>query len=191
MTHSNPGPAKGPHELQTIKRAPSTTEDDHDLIISVTETSPRKGTSPHQRGYVLNALAFSTLLSSQETDAHHQHPPRRLQGNHSNLPDQPHPVNPESEDFWEARKFGHLQHRVPGRSFVATKDRRFVVAEGFPQGLGLAIRRPVPRWARETLEMLGALVKSRERGRPARRGACALRPCISRGERPRNRATTP
>jgi hypothetical protein len=36
---------------------------------------------------VLNALAFSTLLSSQGTDAHHQQPPGRLQGNYSNLPD--------------------------------------------------------------------------------------------------------
>lgn len=74
---------------------------------------------------------------------------------------------------------------------VATRTHRFVVAGGFPLGLGPAIRRPVPRWARETLEMRGALVKSRERGRPARRGTCALCPCISRGERPRNRATTP
>jgi hypothetical protein len=36
---------------------------------------------------VLNALAFSTLLSSQGADAHHQQPPGRLQGNYSNLPD--------------------------------------------------------------------------------------------------------
>src|SRR5579875_2123558 len=73
---------------------------------------PSKGPA-HRRGYVLNALAFSTLLSSQETDAHHQQPHGRLQGNYSNLPDQPHPVNPGSEDFWETRKFGHHQHRLP------------------------------------------------------------------------------
>ena len=48
---------------------------------------PPKRRPPHRRGYVLNALAFSTLLSSQGTDAHHQQPPGRLQGNYSNLPD--------------------------------------------------------------------------------------------------------
>ena len=41
---------------------------------------------PHRRGYVLNALAFSTLLSSQGADAHLQRTLVRLQGNYSNLP---------------------------------------------------------------------------------------------------------
>ena len=44
---------------------------------------------------MLNALAFSTLLSSQGTDAHHQQPPGRLQGNYSNLPDAFPPVKSE------------------------------------------------------------------------------------------------
>src|ERR1700727_1329450 len=48
---------------------------------------PPKRRPPHRRGYVLNALAFSTLLSSQGTDAHHQQTLVRLQGNYSNLPD--------------------------------------------------------------------------------------------------------
>jgi len=33
-----------------------------------------------------NALAFNTLLSSQEPDAHHQQPTDRLRGNPANLP---------------------------------------------------------------------------------------------------------
>ncbi len=41
----------------------------------------------HRRGYVLNALAFSTLLSSQGAGAHLQRTLVRLQGNYSNLPD--------------------------------------------------------------------------------------------------------
>jgi hypothetical protein len=53
---------------------------------SVDKATPKRR-PPHRRGYVLNALAFSTLLSSQGTDAHHQQPPGRLQGNYSNLPD--------------------------------------------------------------------------------------------------------
>jgi hypothetical protein len=42
--------------------------------------NPRKHRPPD--GVVLNALAFSTLLSSQETDAHHPgHDPQPLRGN--------------------------------------------------------------------------------------------------------------
>ena len=63
--------------------------------------TPRKMPQPHQRGYVLNALAFSTLLSSQETDAHLQQPPGRLQGNYSNLPDAFPPVKPDPQEFLE------------------------------------------------------------------------------------------
>ena len=49
----------------------------------------------------LIALAFSTLLSSQGTDAHLQQPPGRLQGNYSNLPDAFPPVKPDPQEFLE------------------------------------------------------------------------------------------
>src|ERR1700749_4367972 len=68
---------------------------------SVTGNQPQR-TSPRRRGSVLNALAFSTLLSSQGTDAHHQQPHGRLQGNYSNLPDAFPPVKSKPlKDFEE------------------------------------------------------------------------------------------
>src|ERR1700735_221062 len=61
---------------------------------------PQRGSRPIDGGMCLIALAFSTLLSSQGADAHLQRTPVRLQGNYSNLPDQPPPVNPKPlEDF--------------------------------------------------------------------------------------------
>src|ERR1700759_4955110 len=62
---------------------------------------------------------------------------------------------------------------------------------GVPPGIRPAIRRPVPRGARRTLETDGALVKSARRPDPSRHWACALLRSIRRGQRPRTALQRP
>ena len=153
------------------------------------DKKPAQRTSPRRRGYVLNALAFSTLLSSQGTDAHLQQPPGRLQGNYSNLPDEAPPVNQILTEFWKQEAVGPSKTDSPTR--FRGHESSPVRWSWVSPGSSAAFRRSDPRGARRTLEMDEALVKSAGHTRPVRHRACALLRSIHRGQWPQGRVTAP
>jgi hypothetical protein len=104
---------------------------------------PQRGSRPIDGGMCLIALAFSTLLSSQGADAHLQRTPVRLQGNYSNLPDQPPPVNPKSWEILD-REGGQPDQDSVADLLPQTRKLVSSLVLGFARGLRLAIRRPVP-----------------------------------------------
>ena len=126
--------------------------------ISVMVPASRRKPS-HRRGYVLNALAFSTLLSSQGADAHLRRALACLQGNYSTLPDEPPHVNQVPENFSAQVGFPSTRHTLPDRLPCSCGTRQFMVARGFPASWS-AVWRSVSRRATRTLETVGALVKS-------------------------------
>src|ERR1700760_4217477 len=134
--------------MQTI---PESTPSEDEVILAYLRDagSPHKRRPPHRRGYVLNALAFSTLLSSQGTDAHHQQPPGRLQGNYSNLPDPILAVNISSEEPFDQPGRRTVRPRRLPMSFRSPRSSPAADPGGFPSGLGSAFRRPVPRGQEE------------------------------------------
>ena len=113
----------------------------------------------HRRGYVLNALAFSTLLSSQGAGAHLQRALVRLQGNYSNLPDGSPVVNQVPENFSSQVGGPSAQRRRPD-TLPWSREARQLELSGGSRGGRSAVWRSVPRRARRTLGMDGALVKS-------------------------------
>ena len=188
MINSNPQTQKAQKAANHAKSTPPRRRSVLDLKISVTETG--HNSLPRRRGYVLNALAFSTLLSSQETDAHHQQPHGRLQGNYSNLPDGYPLVNEVHVNFVIHEGFLPTQHTLPDMLPQSRKPVRSRCPGGSPRPWP-ATWRSVPRGARRTLEMDWALVKSESdvRAHPARPHAELRR--VFRGQRPRNRLTVP
>ena len=94
-------------------------------------------------GFVLNALAFSTLLSSQGADAHLRRALTLLQGNHMNLPDSIPLVNSVRWNFANSWTCPYLQgslSRRPARTARGPSWKDFLVAP-----LDLALSRPSPR----------------------------------------------
>ena len=109
---------------------------------------------------MLNALAFSTLLSSQGAGAHHQRTLIRFQGNYSNLPDELPVVNQAPMNFSTQVGVPSAQHTLPDKLPWSCKARQFRMSLGVLPQVRPASRRSVPCGARRTLEMDGALVKS-------------------------------
>jgi len=105
-------------------------------------TSRRKPS--HRRGYVLNALAFSTLLSSQGADAHLQRTLVRLQGNYSNLPDGFPVVNQVPKNFSSQVGVPSAQRRTTRQASVVMRSPSVRTLWGFPWGpvCRLAFRSP-------------------------------------------------
>ena len=108
---------------------------------------------------MLNALAFSTLLSSQGADAHLQRTSIRLQGNYSTLPDELPVVNQVPMNFATQVGVPSTQQTLPDKLPCSCKARQFRIYWGFPP-VRPALRRSVSGRARRTLEMDGAFVKS-------------------------------
>ena len=94
-------------------------------------------------GYVLNALAFSTLLSSQGADAHLQLTLVRLQGNYSNLPDGFPVVNQVPKNFSSQVGVPSAQPRLPDKLPWSCKACQ-LESLGVPVGAGLPCGVPFP-----------------------------------------------
>ncbi len=94
----------------------------------------------HRRGYVLYALAFSTLLSSQGANAHLQRALVRLQGNYSNLPDGLPLVNQVPKNFSSQVGVRPPSEDYPDELPWSCKARQSELAGGSRWG-------PVCRWA--------------------------------------------
>ena len=114
-------------------------------------------------GFVLCALAFSTLLSSQGAGAHLRRTLVRLQGNRYNLPGSVPFVNSVRQNFADsctcpatllADHWGSLNHG-PSRTARGPSWKDFLVAPP-----DLARFRVHPLAARRTLRVLRAFVKS-------------------------------
>src|SRR5215510_503570 len=90
MPHAaSPRPPKGqtarPQAEETTPPAPGTREPPRRSGKNRHRTRGRERPGPRRRGKAC-ALAFSTLLSSQGADAHHQEPHNSIRGNPANLP---------------------------------------------------------------------------------------------------------
>ena len=111
--------------------------------LTITVTGPLRRRNPHDGGYVhINALAFSTLLSSQKTDAHHHGKPIPRRGNPANLLRVVPIVNLfmfNFADFWD---FSHRQH-TNIRDLAARASPRTKASWWLP-GSCPALRRSVP-----------------------------------------------
>jgi len=83
---------------------------------------------------VLNALAFSTLLSSQGADAHLQRTSIRLQGNYSTLPDELPVVNQVPMNFATQVGVPSTQQTLPDKLPCSCKARQFRSHWGVPAG---------------------------------------------------------
>jgi hypothetical protein len=79
---------------------------------------------------VLNALAFSTLLSSQGADAHLRRTLIRLQGNYSNLPEEILVVNQAPKNLWNQLGLPPTQATLPDKLPWSRKAHRFVLPGG-------------------------------------------------------------
>jgi hypothetical protein len=90
-------------------------------MAAVSEVSPYEyGAAPLTGFVLLNALAFSTLLSSQGADAHLQRTLIRIQGNYPNLPGEAPFVNSVRQNFANSWTCPDLQGSLsPGPSRTA------------------------------------------------------------------------
>ena len=92
---------------------------------------------------MLNALAFSTLLSSQGAGAHLQRTLVRIQGNYSNLPDELPVVNQAPMNFSTQVGVPSTQQRLPDKLPWSCKARQFELSWG-SRGAGLPFGVPFP-----------------------------------------------
>ena len=149
-----------PH-TRTPKRAREKTPN-HEKIMAITVTSPSR--NPHDGGmYIYHALAFNTLLSSQETDAHHHRILIQYPGQ---------PLNFTPEYLSCQLRFPELTGRLltlrssgrPQLTPASLANNARPTARGLlggSPGPGPAFRRAVPLGARRTLRLPQTLVKSR------------------------------